>query len=505
MASLCPDLCLDNAWFHRARHVLLRPWAAWDLEDERPAWADSTARDARTVRALQLGRAAKSAHVRDATENMLGRLPRRQQLATRAHMQLFRACLEATSLVPSDELMHAAVQVEWLWYTSPFKRFYRDHLAHVMKVATIALTLWRSSEFWKPDEPLIERIARRLARHEIGSDALRRTALRLGNDRRALRDPQFWKHAVLEATRLACLLHDLAYPSIMAGKYVAPAAAITDPLGPPDDERAHLAQRALAGADSHLLMLPFLEQRGDGTLRRCPAGDAAFVKLAITSHSLQAGLRILQFGAEADRQWRLSPLEAFIIEWASAAAALHDYDKAFSLHLRSIRRTGDDEAFAEFQKELEREGNQQLAAWFADAKHTEQIRPSLSRDPVSYMVALADQLQDFGRQNLDVKHPEGRDGAPPTHTWDVSLQTSLPVDSVTLACNSKRLELTWTIASQTEPKNRTKVRNGKLGKPGDKNVVEQRGAAGTVFWPPEGEQSWLDHGGLFDSITARVE
>lgn len=504
MASLCPDLCLDNAWFHRARHILLRPWAAWDLEGARPAWADSSARDARTVRALQLGRAAKSAHVRDATENMLGRLPRRQQLATRAHMQLFRACLEATSLVPSDELMHAAVQVEWLWYTSPFKRFYRDHLAHVMKVATIALTLWRSEDLLVPGK-LIDRVAGDLAKQQAGTEALRRAALRLGNDRSALRKEAFWKQAVLEATRLACLLHDLAYPSIMAGKYVAPAAAITDPLGPPDDERAHLAQRALAGADGHLLMLPFLEQRGDGTLRRCPAGDAAFVKLAITSHSLQAGLRILQFGAEADRQWRLSPLEAFIIEWASAAAALHDYDKAFSLHLRSIRRTGDDEAFAEFQKELEREGNQQLAAWFADAKHTEQIRPSLSRDPVSYMVALADQLQDFGRQNLEVKHPEGSDGMPPPHTWDVNLQTSLPVDSVTLARNGKRLEFTWKVASQVAPEIRQAVRSGKLGKAGSGNVEKERGAAGTVFWAPEGEQSWLDHGGLFDGITARVE
>jgi hypothetical protein len=44
-------------------------------------------------------------------------------------------------LVPSDALVAAAVQIEWLWYTTPFKKFYRDHLAHVMKVATIALAL----------------------------------------------------------------------------------------------------------------------------------------------------------------------------------------------------------------------------------------------------------------------------------------------------------------------------------------------------------------------------
>jgi hypothetical protein len=420
---------------------------------------------------------------------MLERLPLHHELATRSHMQLFRSCLEATSLVPSDELMHAAVQLEWLWHTTPFKRFYRDHLAHVMKVATIALTLWRKGGLLC-DGPMIDTVAARLADREMGSGALRRTALRLGNDERFLRDPLFWKQAVLEATRLACLLHDLAYPSIMAGKYVTPAAAITDPIGPSGDERAHLAQRALGHAEDHLLMLPFLESDPDEERRRSAQGDAAFVGMLLTSHSLQAGMRILQFGAEADRVWRLTPMEAFIIEWAAAAAALHDYDKAYELHLKAPFESSD---------------NEPLAAWFDSSErgklHVKRIRPSLERDPVSYMVALADQLQDFGRLNLDASQRD---------SMRASLELSVPVQAVSLTRHGRALELTWTLApapvgdEARRAKFGDKVRAGKLGDPSSEDIIKQRGARGVVFWPPPGEKSWLDHGSWFDGITLDV-
>ena len=54
-------------------------------------------------------------------------------------MQLYRAALEVFGFLPSDAIVNAAVQIEWLWYITPFKDFYRDHLAHVMKVALTAL------------------------------------------------------------------------------------------------------------------------------------------------------------------------------------------------------------------------------------------------------------------------------------------------------------------------------------------------------------------------------
>ena len=485
---------MNNPWFHKQRHLLFAPWAKWDMPGARPPWAESTARDMRTVRATQQGCAASSHSSAKATETMLKRLPRQHEAATRAHMQLFRACLEATSLVPSDELMHSAVQLEWLWYTTPFKGFYRDHLAHVMKVTTIALTLWRENDLLCGGR-LVDAIAQRMATREAGSNTLRRAALRLGNHERELRDPEFWRQAVLEATRLACLLHDLAYPSIMAGKYVTPAAAITDPIGPPGDERAHLAQRALGLAEDHLLMAPFLASEEHEPAKRSPQGDDAFVDMVLTSHSLQAGLRILQFGAEADHVWRLTPLEAFIIEWAAAAAALHDYDKAFELHLLA---GGPQEDYQRRVNDLRSDGAESLAPWFdvgeRGARNSQRIRPSLDRDPVSYMVALADQLQDFGRLNLEPKQES-------MHT---SLRLSVPVQEVSLTRDGKALQITWTLSPNLSHDNEAKVRNGKLGTAtGD--ITKRGGARGVVFWPPTADDlCWLDHGDWFDSITLDV-
>jgi len=473
----------NNAWFHRTRHELVYPWASWDLASHaRPLWATTEARDRRTVRTTRQGCAAGNHQLPKPTERMLNRLPVEHEASARAHMQFFRSCLEATSIVPADEIMHAAVQLEWLWYTTPFKGFYRDHLAHVMKVATVALTLWRSADCVCQGR-LIDRIAAQLADCGQESVALRRAALRLGNEARSLRDPRFWRQAVLEATRLACLLHDMAYPSIMAGKYVTPAAAITDPIGPPGDERAHLTQRALTLAEGRLLMEPFLGE--DAATRR--QGQEAFVEMALTSHSLQAGLRILQLGLEVDRIWRLTPLEAFIIEWAAAAAALHDYDKAFELHLDALH------------DETSKPRNA-LEYWFDRSElgrqHAERIRPSLRRDPVSYMVALADQLQDFGRVHLDASLRDRR---------SATVRIAAPVREVTLAREGSALTITWALANDASEENADAVRKDKLGDSEEREIAKQRGAAGTVFWPPEGEQSWLDHGGLFDGITARVE
>lgn len=489
---------MNNAWFHDERALLFRPWASWDLPpDARKGWASSHARDMRTVRVIQHGSAAARRGESEATQRMLGRLPKRQELATRCHMQLFRSCLEATSLVPSDELMHAAVQLEWLWYTTPFKRFYRDHLAHVMKVATIALKLWRTNDLLCNGGSLIDAVAGRLARREAGSASLRRTASRLGNDEDALRSPEFWKQAVLEATRLACLLHDLAYPSIMSGKYVTPAAAITDPIGAASDERGHLARHSIRLAEDRLLMAPFLASDPEEKRARGAKGDDAFTEMVLTSHSLQAGLRILQFGADADRIWRLTPLEAFVIEWAAAASALHDYDKAYVLHLEALARV---RAQASSPHSGHHAELSPLANWFdaspSGVAHAERIRPSLDRDPVSYMVALADQLQDFGRLNLDASQR-----APLT----ASLQISVPVQDVTLSRHGKSLQITWKLSDGVDPRIRGAILNGKLGSRSERTIEKQRGAAGVVFWPPlPNEKSWLDHGSWFDSVTLHV-
>src|SRR4051812_9231064 len=117
----------DGSWFIARRDRLLAA----------PLQGPSHAHVARSI----LDDSRLDGRVADFTEGALGHLAPRHAGAVRAHMQFYRACLEAIGLVPSDAIVNAAVQVEWLWYTTPFKGFYRDHLAHVMKVALTALWL----------------------------------------------------------------------------------------------------------------------------------------------------------------------------------------------------------------------------------------------------------------------------------------------------------------------------------------------------------------------------
>lgn len=453
----------DNRWFHNERRRLL----------EHSAPGDDSARDRRSVRAVSRGSAARDEFSRRrmaTTERMLRRLPERQEAAVRGHMQMYRSCLEATAFVPSDELVHAAVQIEWLWYTTPFKKFYRDHLAHVMKVALIGLELWQSKKSPFADgqtgESLVDRAARELARGELGCPALRQAARRCGNDEDRLGDPAFWRAVVLEATRIAGLLHDLAYPSIMAGKYVHPTASIADPLAMFALGPHEAAARVLDRFGDRLIAIPFFGYEIAESSRDAPGpGHRVFAELVLGSHSLQAGARILQFAADADRRWRLTPFEAFVIEWAALAASLHDYDKAFELHHE--HRDGD-----------ERGG---LAGWFADPDHADAIRPRYRRDPVSYMVALADQLQDFGRVNYHMTR--GKDRA--------ELRLRYPVESVTVAVEDGHATIRFALAGSASDAERA-------------SIQAHKAEAAAMIFGADGAEGWFDHSGLVDRVSLEV-
>ena len=455
-------LLFDNAWFNGARGSLLGDYCG-------PA---ATARRQRAARALAVGAGARrdpSGRLEN-TERMLGHLPRRQESSARGHMQFFRACLDHTALVPSDDLVAAAVQIEWLWYTTPFKKFYRDHLAHVMKVAAIALALCRDDALFDP--PLIDRLGDGLARRELGSAALRQAARRLGNSDADLADPAFWRAAVLEAVRLAGLLHDLAYPSIMAGSYVGPHAAVTSPLPLVTLETA-ANELALAYGDRLIA-----SQYHRGTLPARPSDGverAVFALHLRKSHAVQAGVRLLQFAHEADRIWRLTPFEAFVIEWAALAASLHDHDKAYEAHFREPYRA--------------HVGGP--SGWLADLDNVNGLRPSFARDPVSYLVALADQLQDFGR----IHHDHGARHADRT---EIALRT--PVDQVALDVTGERATITWRVAPGAAG---ARVR---AGKDDARRIVfcGEPGATPPVGWRAPPPVGWLDHTGLFSSVEIAV-
>ena len=459
----------DDDWFMRRRDRLLRPWA--------------TPRTTvfRTVAALRAGsaRSDRRTEEQEFFERALSRLAPRHAAAARAHAQFYCACLESLALVPADEMVRAALQIEWFWYTSPFKAFYRDHLAHVMKVALIAYDLAVTSDgpLAREDESALDWIAKGLATNALGTHALRQAARRAGCTAADLDSNDFWRDALLEALKTAALLHDLAYPSQMAAK-LRHASAPADPFAVfafPDESAV---SRTLRLVDDTLVTTPFTR----GELRPLDGGERVIAQSMLTrSHSFQAGAYILERRRESERTWRLAPREAFALEWAALAASLHDYDKAYEARPGSGKDAGADTA---------------LRAWLtADPRrpavppaleNLAAVRPTFARDPASYLLALADQLQDFGRLNFE----RVQDASPEV----VPLKLRYPWRAVTFSAQGDNATVVFELGSDD---------NTCFGCPGvserEALVARKFADAAKIFGPG----GWLDHSGLFASVETR--
>ncbi len=363
----------DDSWFIENRHHLLQPCL-------HPANEPRYAHIARSV----LESSRLTGGVERHTEIALSRLAPRHRGATRAHMQFYRAALEVIGFLPSDAIVNSAVQIEWLWYTTPFKSFYRDHLAHVMKVALTGLELLESpdSPFAKTNEPLIVSVARELAAGNKGSATLRKAARRCGNREEEIKTESFWRCAILETVRIAGLLHDVAYPDVMAAS-VESAARPVRPRASFEPTVDETCRHAVAMFQHHLLASPFHQGElpgPDGITKR--AQDIA-AKVFLKSHSLRGGYAMLQMLDDARRSGPVTAFDAFVMEWAALATSMHDYYKFYE------QKYVDEDLLAWLDTDTPKNPNRSF------------IRPSYQTDPASFIVALADQLQDFGRMSYD--------------------------------------------------------------------------------------------------------
>ncbi len=350
---------LDNAWFNRRRGRLLH----------HVAHPDGELRHAHIARSI-LNNSRLAGAVAADTERALGHLAPRHQGAARAHLQLYRSALEVFGFLPSDAIVNAAVQIEWLWYTTPFKRFYRDHLAHVMKVAVTALDLLdqKESPFTQGGETLVERLGRALSEPRTGHRTLRCAARRAGVREEELERPAFWEAAVMETARLAGLLHDMAYPDVMAAK-VERAARPVRPRAPFEEGLDDTCRNAVAMFQHHLVASPFYRGRLPG-VEGIEEGDWRVAAAVFQfGHSLRAGYSVLRILDNARRVGVLTPFDVFVMEWAALAVSLHDYDKFYDKDIKG--------------EQLE---------WLDGRGNRAFVRPSFESDPVSFLVAFADQI-----------------------------------------------------------------------------------------------------------------
>lgn len=399
------------------------------------------------------------------TLRALGKLAPRHARAARAHMAFYQASLQGTALVPAHELVQAAVQIEWLWYSTPFKDFYRDHLAHVLKVTTIALHALEEpggilGGLVRGDEKPGEVLCQRLADGKVGAPVLRQAARRLGVTRAELKDPAFWRAALHETLKIAGLLHDMAYPAMLSG-YLRRAAGAADPIFPFANDHEAATLKTLELIDGTLVGAVFAADRSDFIDVRPLLRHVEHILQK--SHSLQAGANLLHYRRKADHTWRLSPREAFAIEWAARAATLHDFDKVW-----------------EYAPGKKNAGKSSLTEWLKDPEQLKAIRPSFEADPASYLLAFADQVQDFGRLNYH-RSKVSQD--------DASLVLRYPCRSVDFEKIGNGARLTWRFGPHQKPFG--------VEKAAEAAEVERKQKDAKAIFGPGG---WLDHSGIYEEV-----
>lgn len=410
-------------------------------------------------------------------DHELRRLSPRHAGAVRAHMQLFRACLLATGLVPADKLVNVAVQIEWFWYNTAFTAFYRDHLAHVMKVAAVGLSLFRDRDGPLADGsmPLLDSVARGLANCSLGSPAIRAAARRCGNAPERLEDPEFWEAAVIETIRLAGLLHDMAHPAIIASKMSRIAAPVR-PLAPFEPTEKILSAQSVAAFGHRLLAAPFNRGELPDSRGLSPDDAEACAEVFTHSHSLRAGYAIIRLAEDADRIWQLGPFDAFVLEWTALAVSLHDYGRIWSAPSSDAPE------------------DEPLRRWLdGDAVNVESLRPCFARDPVSYILALADQIQEFGR----VLGPS-----------DAHIESDVVSTSVRYPCRAVTLSVGRapgdgaSLIFELGPDDGTCFGATSYDYELIKGYKDTSSQA--IFGDARGEGGWLDHRGLLGGIEVQV-
>jgi hypothetical protein len=263
----------------------------------------------------------------------------------------------------------------------------------------------------------------------------------------------------------------MAHPAVVASR-MARIAAPLRPLAPFEPTEEDLCRHAVSMFGHRLLAAPF--NKGElPDSKGLSEGDAdVAAEIFLGSHSLRAGYAIVRLADEAGRVWQLSPFDAFVLEWAALAVSLHDYDKLF---MPSSPRLPE---------------NRMLRDWLSDPANSDAVKPCFQRDPVSYLLALSDRLQEFGRVI----------GPTDTKSLDadkVETFVRYPCSAVTLRVD-RREQDEATITVELGPNEGTCFSAGDWDYGRIKDYKQRE--AGWSF----GENGWLDGKGIFAKVEVEV-
>ncbi|GAB6043289.1 hypothetical protein [Endothiovibrio diazotrophicus] len=411
----------------------------------------------------------------------------------------------SASLFPGFRNLYGEfVNEEWLALVDYHKAFHRDHVVHQPQVALVVRRLLGEIRFdcdrhplaiafteapWTPYPPDERRVtlhqlaAYTLAKGEAATTYLDDYARELGVDPRWL-EPEtdacywFWYGVIYNAAVTAALFHDIGYPLQFLHQ-------VTHKVR--DGRFADLIQggdvrRIDELFDDPLCLMPF---RGYRSSRRIALSHTVAPEVVQVmgralrgSHGLPGALTFLHLNHEVMdlREPRRNARGRLTMELAALAIVMHDMEPIF--------RHGGEARIR--------------PAWPGQplTPRYPHLRVAFHRDPVSFVVALADQIQNFGRFHARFTHEEVEKTDAETKT---QTKVILPVLNLEHQVKRSRLEYDpegreMTITSLYDRKN--------LGTMLQQLHVWGPGEEVNGFHPHVG---FLDYRGLFDRITLRAD
>jgi hypothetical protein len=263
---------------------------------------------------------------------------------------------------------------EWLSAVDWHKPFHRDHITHQLMCVYVGRTVvngGHAGEFMFSERPLIDwcvDVALNAPECEYLRDYLKAMGAPSFYFRRDGFGRKLWEQMFRESLFLACTYHDIGYPWQFVNR-------IHDQLRlhAPDDTPFGRGIDAIYHHHRHrLVMYPFngyqpavATQPTEWTARARNALRLGFS----STHGVPGAFAFLHLN-DLIREYPTTPKEQavsrFCLEWASMAIAMHDMQKLYA---------GD------------------------DCEPHPHLRVSFRRDPLSFVLTMIDQIQDFGRPN----------------------------------------------------------------------------------------------------------
>lgn len=281
----------------------------------------------------------------------------------------------------------------------------------------------------------------------------------------------YWKKVIYDAVITAALYHDIGYPfqfqsTISGGLNPLTLAELQNP----QDTKAlyegytnHLFMRALAGyRDFSHYPVPFHHEMGIYQIFH----DAFF-----ETHGLPGALTFLYLNdklRDHTKKWE-RPSGILTLEMAATAILMHDMQKLYA--------------------ETDNANSYPPVSYYLKPRHPE-LRLPFRSDPVSYIVTLADLIQDYSRVNI-------QPGGPPAKGMKqaqrpLKLNSEFRVNKTNVHFDDKNLCLTITYFFDKNFPHAMRQQTIDF----NKKIMAQ-------FF--ESQNGFLDHGGLFRDFKLKAE